>query len=241
MFDTLFNWARQGHEKTLNQRVRPGLIIVLNKSTELVHDALGTPDQATRQMLNAYARSSKFRKLQRTWEKRGKHVRSAEELIYCYYHAFQVVSIPTYSSSPAVAGQMASALRGLYQKIREMSERVRIERRSFNIDPDVSTFNSYVEYAASKLAKDYKAAVDFHYMQMSSGDSSLPTQFSEHLVQLMSSMAKLRGLNNTNDVGGEAQLVEDIIPFIGSCIVSQVSLSDHSKSPRNKTRRLARC
>ncbi|MBE3046816.1 hypothetical protein IMZ48_30665 [Candidatus Bathyarchaeota archaeon] len=233
MFDTLFDWARQGHEKTLNQRIRPGLIIILNKSTEIVHNALGTPEQATSRMLDAYAKSSKFRDMQRMWEKRGLRIKTAEDLIRCYYFDFKVVSIPTYTSSPLVATQMAEALKGLYRKILDMSACIRKKRRTFSMDPDVSTFNSHVEYAAKKLAKDYKATLNFHYMQMSSGKSSLPSRFSEHLVQLMSNMANMRGLDGSNEIGGEAQLVEDIVPFIASCIVAQVSQTDSSKLPPN--------
>ena len=229
MFNKLFEWARQGHEKTLNQRVRPGLIIILNKSTELAHDALGTPEQATRRMLDAYSKSSRFRDMQHMWEKRGRRVRTAEDLIHCYYYAFKVVSIPTYTLSPPVASQMTEALRGVYAKVREMSERIRRKRRAANMEPDISSFNSYVEYAAKKLARNYKDAVDFHHMQTSSGDSSLPTSFSEHLVQLMSNMLRLRGLDSSNETGGEARLVEDIIPFIASCIVAQISQLPSSK------------
>lgn len=234
MFDTLFDWALQGHEKTLNQSVRPGLIIILNKSTELVHDALGSPEQATRKILDAYAQSARFKEMQETWAKRNRRVRTAEDLIHCYYYAFTVVSIPTYGSDPPVASQMSEALKELYAKIRGMSEFIRRKRRSCNMDPDVSTFNSYFEYAAGKLARDYKAAVDLHQMQMSSGDSSLPIRFSEHMAQLMSNMSKTRRLDESNKSGGEAQLVEEIIPFIASCIATQVPQIDSSKLLRQR-------
>lgn len=229
MFDTLFDWALQGHEKTLNQRVRPGLIIILNKSTELIHDALGSPEQATRKILDAYAQSARFKEMRARWAKRNRRVKTAEDLIHCYYYAFTVVSMPTYGSDPPVASQMAGALKELYAKIRDMSERIRKKRRSCNMDPDVSSFNSYLEYAAGKLARDYTTAVDLHQMQMSSGDWSLPTRFSEHMAQLMANMSRIRRLDESNERGGEAELVEEIIPFIASCIVTQVPQTDSSK------------
>ena len=222
MFDTLFDWAKQGHEKTLNQRIRPGLIIVLNKSTETVHDALSNPDKATEKMLRAYESLSRFREMQRMWRKRGRRVETARDLIHCYYYAFKVISIPTYSSSPPVANQTSESIKTLYRKIRDMSDCIREKRKSYNMDLDTSSFNSYMEKAAKKLAVDLNSAIDFHHIQMSSGDSRLPNRFSEHLLQLMSNMVRMRGLDQSNEIGGEAQLVEDLIRYIASCIAAQV-------------------
>jgi len=69
------------------------------------------------------------------------------------------------------------------------------------------------------LGKDYRRAMDLH--EVSSGDSSLPTSFRKHLLQLMSSVAAQRRLNEEDDVGGERQLVRDLIPFVAACITAQ--------------------
>jgi hypothetical protein len=230
MFDTLFDWASHGHEKTLNQRVRPGLIIILNKSTEQVHGALDDVEETTRQMLRAFESLTRFAELRRKWEARGHTIRKAEDLIHCYYLSFRVISIPAYSSRPAMATQVADMIQQLYKEIRQMSRIVRTKRKSYNMDLDVAGFNAYVKNAAQTLARDLKSVVDFHQMQMCSGDSRLPGRFSEHLVQLMSNMLKERRLDEADETGGEARLVRDLIPFIACCIVAQIPKNEPGES-----------
>jgi hypothetical protein len=238
MFEKLFDWARHGHEKTLNQRVRPGLIIILNKNTESAHEALQNPETATQEMLQKFQSSSRFRELQQNWRNRGRQVKTAKDLIHCYYYAFRVISIPSYTkASPPMATQIATAIQALYKKVCEMSQCIRDKREKCNMDLDVSSFSSYMEYAAKKLARDYKCAIDFHHMELSSGNSRLPKRFSEHLVQLMRNMAKTRKLDVTNETKGESQMVEDLIPFIASCIVAQVPHPNSSKSSTDSLRR----
>ncbi|KAK6208479.1 hypothetical protein LQW54_006825 [Pestalotiopsis sp. IQ-011] len=70
----MFKWAKEGHEKTLNQRVRPGLIIVLNKMNAGTHDALASVNQATKSLLGNFERSTRFNELQQRWRSRGKEI-----------------------------------------------------------------------------------------------------------------------------------------------------------------------
>jgi hypothetical protein len=223
MLDTLFDWAKDGHERTLNQRVRPGLIIVLNKNTAQSHDILGDVNEATQKLLNSFQNSTRFEELCRKWKARGRTVRTAEELILCYYDFFRVLSVPTHTTQPPVAKQIAHQLRTLYEEIEAMSRRIREKRRTFNMDLDVSSFSAYLEHSVNTLARDHRNSIDFH--RLSEGDYALPSKFSEHLVQLLSNMVKLRELDTTNIVGGEAGLVVDAIPFIAACIMAQLPRS----------------
>jgi hypothetical protein len=225
----LFDWAKTGHEKTLNQRVRPGLIIIVNRNTEKAHRALGSIDETTQHLLTSFQKSSRFKEMKKLWKVRGRSINTARDLIRCYYYDFRVISIPTYTTQPEVAAKIAEAVRSLYNEIRIMSDRVRKTRMRFNLDLDVSRFGACFKHAAEMLAKDYRRAIDLH--EVSSGDSPLPKTFSEHLVQLMSNMAKARGLEKADKIGGESRLIQDLLPFIAACIVAQLPrLEPSSKS-----------
>lgn len=221
ILEEMFKWAKDGHEKTLNQRVRPGLVIVLNKLAQDSLETLSTVDAATKKLLESFQRSTRFVELQKKWKARGRNITSAKDLIYCYYHSFRVIAIPQHTpTSPVTAQRISTQIKVLYGEIVAMSGRIRAKRRSLNMDLDVASLNAYLLTSVNSLARNYNNALDFH--RLSDGDSALPRRFSEHLLQLMKNMVKLRGLDLTDEVGGEARLITDIIPYIASCIVAQV-------------------
>ncbi|KAK3330701.1 hypothetical protein B0H66DRAFT_528046 [Apodospora peruviana] len=221
ILEEMFKWAKDGHEKTLNQRVRPGLVIVLNKMAQDFQETLSTVDKATKSLLDSFQKSARFGELQKRWQARGRSIKDAKDLIYCYYHSFRVIPIPQHTtSSPATSQRISNQIKVLYGEIHSMSARIRLKRRSLNMDLDVASLNAYLLQSVNALANNYNNALDFH--RLSDGDSALPRRFSEHLLQLMSNMVKLRGLDITQEVGGEGNLVEDMIPYIAACIVAQV-------------------
>lgn len=227
ILERMFAWARDGHEKTLNQRVRPGLIIILNKMSVDAHDMLSSVETATRQLLESFQRSTRFQELQRKWKSRGRIVNTAEELILCYYESFRVISIPQHTpSSPAIVQGISGQVKSLYEQIVSMSEEIRTKRQSLNLDLDVSSLNAYLLRSAIALGRDYHNSLDFH--ELSDGDSALPRRFSEHLLQLMSRMSKIRHFDTNQAVGGEAELVLQLTPYIAACIMAQL---DHGNDP----------
>ncbi|KAI1427994.1 hypothetical protein F5Y12DRAFT_791152 [Xylaria sp. FL1777] len=216
----MFKWAREGHEKTLNQRVRPGLIIVLNKMTTGSHNALGSVNRATKRLLENFEQSTRFSELQKTWRSRGKEIQTAEELILCYYDSFRVVSVPQYTAtSPATVKKTSDQIKTLYEEIGQMSELIRKKRQLLNPELDVASLNAYLRQALVGLGRDCESTIDFH--QLSDGDYSLPRRFSEHLVHVMANVAKQRNFDTSQATGGEANLVSQMTPYIAACIVAQ--------------------
>jgi len=228
MLATLFNWGQTGHDKTFNKRARPGLIIIMNKTTEQSHRALGGASAATAQLLRSFQDTQRFRDQQQLWSRRTEMpILSIEQLIRCYYQDFCVVSVPSYTSEvPSVAGEIASSLRNLYNTIRWMSDRVRDLRRPNTAD--ISRFGARFLKTAQELAKDCSRGIDL--LDINPSNTRLPQTFHEHLVHAASSLSKTRGLDIETTLGGEIRLVRDMIPFVAVCIVSQLRQVDPSKS-----------
>jgi hypothetical protein len=221
----MFKWAKEGHEKTLNQRIRPGLIIVLNKMTDGSHNALADVGEATQRLLSNFQQSNRFADLQRKWRSRGMEIKSAQELILCYYDSFRVISIPQYTaSSPATVKKTSDQIKSLYDEIYKMSELIRKKRQFLNMELDIASFNAYLKQSLVNLGRDYHSTIDFH--QLSYADSSLPRRFSEHLIYVMSNVGKDRNFNTSEAVGGELHLVSQITPYIAACIVAQINSSE---------------
>ncbi|KAK0628303.1 hypothetical protein B0T17DRAFT_149884 [Bombardia bombarda] len=225
ILEEMFTWAKDGHEKTLNQRVRPGLVIVLNKMANDTQDAMSSVDKATNSLLDSFQRSTRYGELRSRWHARGRIINSAKDLILCYYHSFRVIAIPQHTTaSPATSKRISSQIKVFYGEILSMSNRIRQRRRFLNMDLDVASLNAYLLQSVTTLARDYNNALDFH--RLADGDSALPRRFSEHLLQLMSNMVKLRQLDTTQILGGEVKLIEDLIPYIAACIVAQVGTTN---------------
>ncbi|KAI0423414.1 hypothetical protein F5Y09DRAFT_357001 [Xylaria sp. FL1042] len=217
----MFKWAKEGHEKTLNQRVRPGLIIVLNKMSDGSHDSLADVGQATKRLLDNFQRSNRFADLQRRWMSRGKQIHTAEELILCYYDSFRVVSVPQYtSSSPSTVKKTSDQIKSLYNEICKMSELMMKKRQSLDKQLDTARLSAYLAQTLVSLGQDYQGTIDFH--RLSKQDSSLPRRFSEHLLYVMSNIAVDRHFNTSEALGGEVNLVSQMTSYIAACIVAQI-------------------
>lgn len=217
----MFRWAKGGHERTPNQRVRPGLIIVLNKMSMDTHDSILSTERATRQLLQSCENSTRFQELQQKWRVGGKPIGTAMELIRCYYDDFRVISIPQLTrSSPSTVQSIADKIKTLHGEILAMSEKIREKRKSLNLNPETSSLNAYLHRSAAALGRDYENSLDFH--ELSAGDISPPRRFSEHLAQLMARVVKLRHLETSQAAKGESELVFQMIPYIAACIVAQI-------------------
>ncbi|KAK0722843.1 hypothetical protein B0T26DRAFT_704224 [Lasiosphaeria miniovina] len=230
ILETLFAWAKDGHEKTLNQRVRPGLIIILNKMPP--QQRVGDERSATERLLRSFEGSSRFTELRRKWHHRGKTINNAEELVLCYYDFFRVISIPTFNRDPTTTNQISVQIKGLYNEIRLLSDGIRNKRRSFNMDLDLPSLNAYVAKSATILGRDYRDSLDLH--QVVGRDDGLPTSFGEHMTGVLWNMAKSRSLDDTEMVGGEAELLADIVPYLAACIVAQVRSAEPQHAQRRK-------
>ncbi|KAK3941958.1 hypothetical protein QBC46DRAFT_352819 [Diplogelasinospora grovesii] len=229
ILEEMFKWAKDGHEKTLNQRVRPGLVIVLNKMAQESHEVLSSVEKATRQLLDSFQRSSRYGELRMKWAARGRTINKAEDLILCYYDSFRVISIPQHTkTSPATARRISAQIKVLYGEIRDVSYSIRKKRRALNMDLDVASLNAYLLQSVTALARDHHNALDFH--RLAEGDSALPRRFSEHLLQLLSNMVKHRRLDQAQEVGGESGLITSVIPYIAASIVAQ-TMTDNNKGP----------
>ncbi|KAI1375162.1 hypothetical protein F4677DRAFT_446666 [Hypoxylon crocopeplum] len=227
----LFDWAKEGFERTINQRVRPGLIIVLNKNCEASDNLLRDVDCATNELLRSFEQSSRFSDFRRKWENRGRTIHSARDLIKCYYHDFRVVSIPLHARAPSTAKSISNQVLTLYCEIRSLSAQIQEHRKLSNMNLDVASFNRYLEQSIRTIALDHQNSLDFH--PMSENDTPLPTRPSEHLSLLLRNLVRYRKLDKSTKIGSEAQLIKEMIPYLAASIKAQTP----EPTPHNEQKR----
>jgi hypothetical protein len=228
--EELFKWAEGGHERTTNQRVKPGLLIIVNRFKG--EDDWLDVNYATSQLLSQLELSGTFAEQKERWEKRGKAIETAEDLILCYYASFRVICIPDLPYEVAgmakPARLIAQQYRTLYTEIRWASQGQRESKRRVGMNLDTESFLTYVEHAFHQLSKELKSSIDFYYLDTRDVNSSAPSQFSEHLtgviVKILNTSTFRDGkYRHSNVTGQEEQILKRLIPYLGLCISTQIS------------------
>ncbi|KAI5462890.1 hypothetical protein BGZ63DRAFT_402245 [Mariannaea sp. PMI_226] len=215
----LIDWAREGYDRILNRRLKPALIIVLNKDFE-DRNRPGAQDPA-RALLRSFEQTSEFERLKTKWRHQGRNIERAEDLILCYYTSFNVVAIPVCrpDSPPALSKALSDQIKSLYTMIQDSSRLLQQERKE-DARLDLAMLDTYLARSLRVLGRDYRASLNFH--DLAYGDSPIPVRFSEHMEAAMFSLAKVRGLDRTQDVGGEQQLVDHFARYVAACISAQL-------------------
>jgi len=221
----LFEWSQDGLERTFNQRVRPGLIIIVNKNSPDYDDMLPNVDDTTEMFLASVERSSKFVEYKQKWLSRQRKINTAADLIQCYYDDFRVISLPLHFDMPSTASRVSRQIKRLYHEIRSLSESIHSRRKAHDLNMDVATFTAYFERSIEILARDHTSSLDFH--PLSEDDSPLPTRFSEHMALVLGKMAKPVHSRGSGTRGSELQLIKDMVPFLACSILCQKDRNQH--------------
>ena len=214
----LFQWAAAGHERTVNQRVRPGLLIVVNKDVPSSDEKWLDVDYATKTLLAHLELSTSFAELREVWRLRGKILNTAEDLILCYYDSFRIICVPSLTST--TTHTIATQYQKLYNEVRAISAQVRRKKIQVNMNLTVPSFVMYLEHAFSRLTKDLTSSIDFHYL--ASKDAARPSKFREHLAGLLVKLKEKEETGDSSKVVQETALVDRLTPFVACCMASQI-------------------
>ena len=225
----LFEWACTGHERTLNQPIRPGLIIVVNKDSASSDEQWLDVDFATQKLLEPLTLSAAFLELREKWRMRKRPLDTPKDLIECYYDSFRVIFIP--ELRPETTHKVAAQYGKLYAEIRLSSKRLRAKKINVNMNINVASFSVYLETAFTRLAKDLTSLIDFHYLE--SKDAKRPTEFSEHITALLVKLKSHEETGNTGHLVNESALIERVIPFIACCIARTITGANRRKFTRS--------
>ncbi|KAI6752499.1 hypothetical protein HG530_013868 [Fusarium avenaceum] len=231
----LIDWAQESHDRILNQRTKPALIVILN----IVVDMEGNSSADAKQdLLRRFQNTGRFRRFQALWKEREHPIRNTSDLLRCYYSDFEVVLIPALSSrsSPADATSVGKSIRQLYETIRASATTVRIAKADSGTESDLTTLNTHMNRSLSVLGQDLRAALDFHDIIMD--DSSNPTRLSDHMASTLNQMCMLRGFDITDDVGGEERVVDEFTLYLGTCIVAQTCQIQDNETRKGKVEAL---
>jgi len=217
----LFKWASAGHDNTLNQRIKPGLIIIFNQVNNL-DEAYLDGDYATQNLLGDIQLSAAFDEQRALWRRRGKTIRTAKDLILCYYDSFRVISIPSFHGATE-ARIITQQINLLYKEIREASDRLHQKKLDLDAALDFDTFTDCVHQAYERLADDLSAWIDFYYLN--SNQLASFSGFKQHVITPILKSLKQMDYEFSDDIGQEREIVARLMPYIASCVALQLPVS----------------
>ena len=203
-----------------NQYFRPALLVVVNNDNRDNIEQWCDVDFATEAVLENLDASTWFDEQRSTWNRRGKDVNSARELLLCYYDDLRVVIIP---SGGAVRTQVIfEQYQKVYAEIRASAQRVQRRRRSAGVNPDIETLTLYTELAFQTLSENLDGTVDFYDIMRRV--TRLPQNLPEHLVNVL---VKLKRRKSSS----EQRLLSDLIPYLAAVLTLEISGSEIGWSP----------
>lgn len=208
------SWAATGYDRLTNQHSRPALLIIINNDSRDNLTYWCDVDNATEAVLENLDASTWFDEQRSTWNRRGKEVNNARELLLCYYESLRVVFIP---SREAVRTQVIfEQYRKLYAEIQAGAQQVQRRQRSAGVNPDIETLTLYTELAFQALSEDVEGPVDFYDIMRQV--TKLPQNLTEHLVNVM---VKLKKRHPSED-----HLIRNLIPYLAAVLTIEMSGSD---------------
>jgi hypothetical protein len=156
-------------EQSINQPTLPHAILVINSGASSVVRGVGSVSEQVFKWLNtSEGWDAEFFRLKRTWEGRGKIIRTLQDLVWCYYSTIKVVEIPA-KKCPELYQQVTH----LYDTIADSCNQTYHEKRQTRMLLDSESLATYVGSALDHFAQSPAAPFDFVQASVQNTPASL--------------------------------------------------------------------
>lgn len=216
----LVEWANIGFDTTINQRLRPSLVLIINNdNNRSPEEVLKRCDiqYATKQILDVLVESEWFESQKTLWRKRGRKIRNSSDLLACYYDKIDVVHIPSDTQVPVAI--ILQQYKKLYKLLVARSMAARQRRKMLGMKTTREDISLYMDIALQQLAQDFESPIDFHEIVQRVRRS--PNAFQEHMLTFLTEYVSRSGRKKTTTA-----TLEKLKTYIASCIASRVLDAD---------------
>ncbi|KAK0742162.1 hypothetical protein B0T21DRAFT_433942 [Apiosordaria backusii] len=209
----LVEWAYFSIEKAVNQPVLPHLIIALNRTDNAIDEEQWDTGIATDKLLGAHKDITQVPELisiVQGLRRTGRNVKSAKELLECFYRSITVVRIPTKGRYMQIDDQIGK----LYAAIREKGTNSHTEKKSVRMALNAEKLHQFMNAAYDHFSANLNQPFDF--VKEALLLNPMPHDFQGHMLHLI-----LAVRNGASHVGGsrtELRLLEKVKPLLASCM-----------------------
>ena len=220
----LIDWAKNAHDWTTNQGTKPALIYIINR--ENMADLREWSDMASakRRIMDKMKNSIRFESERLEWKARLRNIRTADQLLLCYYSSISVVFIPEFNAKNpnCEASEMMQQYQKLYHEIDSLSTASAKAREQAGLLFDSENLARHSITVLDELAKDPEAPLDLHKLVVVS--QAHPNDFPSHVLNMLSRLSQ----NDENM--NELVLINRVSGYVATCVASEV-MRKESRSP----------
>ncbi|KAI2617824.1 hypothetical protein GGR54DRAFT_607089 [Hypoxylon sp. NC1633] len=214
VLDKLLRWGAASVDKSLNQPVLPHAILVLN-ATDVVDerewDVATATDMLMSTIKDAISRDPAFDEYVKVWRKRGKEIRSTEDLLKQYYASVSVIRIPRRDSYMLLDQQAGK----LFDLIQERCATSHLEKKRMRMLANSEMLQVYLHASYDHFTRDLASPFDF--VKEALRRSPVPRSFEGNILRLAVSIkdhAKEESLRKN-----AKQIFLILAPMVASCIM----------------------
>ncbi len=222
----LIDWARNGHDLTTNQGMKPGLIYIINQDNQAEFSQWKDPDFATARILEKLQASRRFAQEQESWSRRGSQISSVHQLLRKYYESVRVVFLPEFLPHRPLceAHEVEAQYQLLYGEIDRRSKAAADRRKDAGLLMDLERISRHSIGVLTKLADNFHSPVDLYDMLETS--QPYPSNFKSHVLNFLTwftneERAGPRTLSL--DPGSESSVIERVTPFVATCVAGEIA------------------
>jgi hypothetical protein len=230
----LIDWARNGHDLTTNQGMKPGLIYIINQDNQAEFAQWKDADFATGKILEKLQTSRRFAQEQETWIRRGSQISSVRQLLGKYYESVRVVFLPEFLPHRPLceAHEVEAQYKLLYGEIDRRSKAAAERRKDAGLLMDLERISRHSIGVLSKLADNFHNPVDLYGMLDTS--QPYPSNFKSHVLNFLTWFTngeRVGPQTSGLDPGSESSVIERVTPFVSTCVAGEVARNRQGQLP----------
>ena len=232
----LVDWARNAHDLTTNQGVKPGLLYIINQDNHSDFTKWANVQWATQTIMEKLRTSKRFSQEKKEWEDRGATVNTAEQLLRCYYSSVRVIFIPEFipTSPRCEADALKAQYEALYAEICHLSRQSADQRKRVRVLFDLESLARHSAQVLELLAKDYNRSVDLH--GLADTFQIYPNNFKAHVLNFLSRYQESQPEDNKTGhtvIGNEISVIKKTLRYIAVCIAGEVARNPRELSKQS--------
>ncbi|KAK6496175.1 hypothetical protein TWF481_002199 [Arthrobotrys musiformis] len=212
VIERLIIWATAALEKASNQPVLPYAIIVMNSLPNDTPESFWDIDATTKTVMDeiddGFFQNPTFIPYIKHWQGLGVNVRSASDLLSCYYDHLKVVRIPRKGRSNLIKQQVSQLYKEINVGIKH-SYKLKRERRMLM---SASNLQVQLQSAYDHFAESLGTAFDF--VKSTFAHNPIPSDFGGSILKLILSVK-----NHTKKDRDGKFILQSVAPVIASCIL----------------------
>lgn len=220
IIERLLEWAHENYSKSLNQPIKPHVIIAFNKSTNQTADDQWSELNATANLLDAanaqIHQNATFVRFAQRWKQLHYKVDTMKKLMECYYSSVHVVRLP-HKDRYQLLHQQRQVLQ---DRIQWCCQQTRQDKEERGLLTDVDEFGMYLSLAFDHFSETLDKP--FNFVEASLMRNPLSLSFPADMRYFVKELAERLQVRDDIKI-----LFTSLTSLVASCILLNAARKKH--------------